>query len=174
MDNEERINALEVALNNEIRERDFYLKNAERTSNPLGREMFNRIARDEIEHYERLKELHEKWKANARWPDTVSLTVNQTNVRDILINTLKKIDRAETCDANDREAVRIAVKFEEKGVIFYKDLAESSGDEREKAFFELLSSIEYEHYLSLRDAEEYFENPAAWFVKVEHPMWDGG
>jgi len=26
----------------------------------------------------------------------------------------------------------------------------------------------------LRDAEEYFENPSAWFTKVEHPMWDGG
>ncbi len=94
------------------------------------------------------------------------LTINQTNVRDILLSKLKKIDTAETCDADDRQAIKVAAEFEEKGVIFYKDLAASSTDEREKAFFELLSSIEYEHYLSLRDAEEYFENPAAWFVKV--------
>ena len=174
MDNEQRLNALEVALNNEIRERDFYLKNAARTKNAPGREMFSRIAQDETEHYERLKKLHEEWKVNARWPETVPLTVNETNVRDILINTLKKIDASEPCDADDLEAIKTAVEFEEKGVIFYKNLAASSSDEREKKFFELLSSIEYEHFLSLRDAEEYFENPSAWFVKVEHPMWDGG
>ncbi len=45
MDNEQRLDALEVALNNEIREREFYLKNAARTNNSLGKEMFDRIAR---------------------------------------------------------------------------------------------------------------------------------
>ena len=174
MGNEERINALEVALNNEVRERDFYLKNAARTSNSVGKAMFARIAEDETEHYERLKRLHEEWAVRGRWPETLPLIINQTNVRNILLNTLKNVDRAEACDANDREAVRIAAEFEEKGVIFYKDLAASSTDERERAFFELLSSIEYEHYLSLRDAQEYFEDPASWFVKTEHPTLDGG
>ena len=174
MGNGERLNALEVALNNETRERDFYLRNAARTNNPVGKAMFERIAEDEAEHYERLKRLHEEWTAQGRWPETVPLTVKQTNVRDILLNTLKGVGKAEASDADDREAVRTAAEFEEKGVVFYKNLAASSTDEREKAFFELLSSIEYEHYLSLRDAEEYFDNPAAWFVKTEHPTLDGG
>jgi rubrerythrin len=34
MNDKERLNALEVALNNEMREREFYLKNAKRTKNP--------------------------------------------------------------------------------------------------------------------------------------------
>ena len=38
----ERLNALEVALNNEMREREFYLKNANRTKNPLGRKCSSR------------------------------------------------------------------------------------------------------------------------------------
>ena len=52
MDDKERLNALEVALNNETREREFYLKNAERTKNPLGKTMFKQIAADELEHYD--------------------------------------------------------------------------------------------------------------------------
>ncbi len=174
MDTLDRLNALEAALNNEIRERDFYLKNAARTTNRPGKAMFTRIAQDELEHYQRLKILHGKLKAENKWPETVPLTLNHTSVRDILVTTLEKIDATEPCDADDREAVRIAIDFEQKGVIFYKDLANLSTDEREKQFFELLSSIEYEHYLSLKDAQEYFENPAGWFVKTEHPMWDGG
>ncbi|MEN6615251.1 MAG: ferritin family protein [Syntrophorhabdus sp.] len=174
MDSQERIDALEVALANETREREFYLKNAERTKDPVGKAMFERIAQDEVEHYERLKELHVQWKLQDKWPDTLPTTLNKTNIREILVDTLKKLDTPQTWDADDREAVRTAAEFEEKGVIFYKGLAAAASDEREKHFFELLSSIEYEHYLSLRDAEEYFENPAAWFVKTEHPMWDGG
>ncbi len=61
MKEQENLNALEVALTNEMREREFYLKNAERTKNPVGKAMFNQIADEELEHYERLKEVHERW-----------------------------------------------------------------------------------------------------------------
>ena len=57
----DRLNALKVALNNEMSERQFYLKNVERTKNPVGKAMFQQIADEELEHYERLKQLHENW-----------------------------------------------------------------------------------------------------------------
>lgn len=174
MEAKERLSALEVALGNEMKERDFYLKNAERTANPLGKAMFERIAEDEQEHYERLQQLSDTWKAEGKWPETVPLTVKNTNIRDILVNTLKGIDRSAKSDAGDLEAIRAAVDFEEKGVRFYKDLAAVSADIREKEFFTLLSMIEYEHYMSLRDAEEYFTDPASWFLQKEHHTLDGG
>jgi len=71
MKEQENLNALKVALANETREREFYLKNAERTKNPVGKAMFNQIANEELEHYERLKEVHERWERNEKWPETV-------------------------------------------------------------------------------------------------------
>ena len=44
MKKEERLNALEVALANETREREFYLKSAERCRNPLGKSMFKQFS----------------------------------------------------------------------------------------------------------------------------------
>ena len=173
MDEKERLSALEVALGNETKERDFYLRNAERTNNPLGKAMFRRIAEDELEHYERLKELHVKWASQDKWPETIPLTVNNTDIRDILVNTLRNIDKSAVTDPGDLEAIRTAVDFEEKGVRLYKDLAAASTDTREKDFFTLLSMIEYEHFRSLRDAEEYFEDPTSWFIKAEHHTLDG-
>jgi rubrerythrin len=58
MKEKDRLNALEVALNNEMREREFYHKHANRTKNPLGKKMFQQIGDEELEHYERLKQLH--------------------------------------------------------------------------------------------------------------------
>ena len=71
----DRIKALEVALNNESTERDFYLKQAARTKNAFGKKMFQTIADDELEHYSRIKELHKTLQEKGEWPETVPLQV---------------------------------------------------------------------------------------------------
>ena len=173
MNEKERLNALEVALNNEMREREFYLKNAKRTKNSLGKRMFQQIGDDELEHYERLKQLHEKWNKQEKWPETVPLRVKDTIVKDILLEFVKKVDKTAKGDSDDLEAVRTALDFEAKGAKFYAELRESVSNPKEKQFFDLLSKMENEHYLSLKDTEEYFIDPASWYQRVEHHTLDG-
>lgn len=98
MDEKERLNALDVALNNEMKERDFYLKNAERTKNTLGKAMFKQIGDDELEHYERLKQLKVEWEKKGVWPETLPLKVNETEIKEILTKFLQKVDQAVTKD----------------------------------------------------------------------------
>jgi rubrerythrin len=173
MDTKERLNALEVALNNEMNERQFYLNNAERTRNPVGKAMFNRIAEDELEHYEMLKKLHAEWKAHNTWPETVPLTVKQTNVKAILQKMLKESKESPESDRDDLAAIQAAAEFESKGVDLYRELADASSDPKEKSFFLLLSGIEREHFLSLKDMEEFIKNPAAWYTDKERHGLDG-
>jgi rubrerythrin len=173
MNEKERLSALEVALNNETREREFYLKNASRTKDSLGKAMFQQIADDELEHYERLKQLHEKWSKQEKWPGTVPLRVKDTVVKDILVDFLKKVDKTAKGDADDLEAVRTAIDFEAKGAKYYAQLRDDVSDPKEKQFFDLLSRIENEHYLSLKDTEEYLVDPTSWYRKKEHHTFDG-
>jgi rubrerythrin len=173
MNEKERLNALEVALNNEMREREFYLKHAHRTKNPLGKKMFQQIGDDELEHYERIKQLHEKWSKKEQWPETVPLKVKDTVVRDILVDFVKKVNEKTKGDSDDLEAVRIALDFEAKGAKFYAEIRDASSDPKEKGFFDLLARMEHEHYLSLKDTEEYFIDPASWYRKMEHHTLDG-
>jgi rubrerythrin len=173
MNEKERLSALEVALNNEMREREFYLKNANRTKNPLGKKMFQQIGDDELEHYERLKQLHQKWSKQEKWPETVPLKVKDTIVKDILLEFVKRVDETNKGDANDLEAVQTALDFEAKGAKFYAELRDSVTNPKEKEFFGLLSKMENEHYLSLKDTEEYFIDPVSWYRKAEHHTLDG-
>ena len=122
MDEKERLNALDVALDNEMKEREFYLKNAERTKNPVGKAMFQQIADEELEHYQRLKELHEKWTAGDKWPETVPLKVKQTVIKDVLKDVLQKVDQHAESDDDDLQAIRTAIDFEAKGVSYYAKL----------------------------------------------------
>ena len=169
---EERLNALEIALKNEMNERNFYLKNAERTSNQLGKAMFLQIAEEEQEHYQRLSELAEHWKKDQKWPETIPLKVKETAVRSVFGMVAKGITKAGG-DDDDLKAVRVAIEFEARGAQLYAELRDKSVDPKEKAFFALLANIEHEHFTSLKDTEEFFINPAAWFQKMESSGLDG-
>lgn len=169
----DRLNALDVALSNEMREHEFYLKNGERTKNPVGKAMFLQIAAEELEHYERLKQLHESWTKDKKWPETVPLKVKETIVKDILKDVVKKAAGAPAGDADDLKALEAAIDFEGQGATYYARLRDDVTDPREKAFFELLANIEHEHYVSLKDTEEYLKDPASWYRKAERSGLDG-
>ena len=168
-----RLNALETALNNEMREHEFYLKNAERTLNPAGEDMFRQIAAEELEHYERLKQLSETWGRQEKWPETVPLKVGETKVSTILKDMVKKASGLPKGDADDLNAIQIAIDFEAKGAEFYARLRDDCTDPAEKAFFNLLADIEHEHYASLRDIEELMTDPVSWYRRKESPGLDG-
>jgi rubrerythrin len=169
----ERLNALKVALDNEMKEHKFYLQNAERTKNAVGKAMFQQIAGEELEHYERLKQLHENWQKDKKWPETVPLKVKDTPVKTLVKDEAKKAPAKAKGDADDLKAVRTAIDFEANGTKYYTKLSDELTDQKEKAFFKLLANIEREHYASLKDTEEYLTDPVSWFRKKESAGLDG-
>ncbi len=171
---QERIEALEVALTNESREKEFYLKNAERTLNPLGKKMFASIASDEDEHYQRILSLHKRLKQEGKWPETVPIEVKGTEVKDVLKKFVEAVDTSAKADQDDLEAVRVAVDFETKGEIFYRQLGNKVDNPMEKKFYELLASMEREHLFSLKDTMEFFQDPEGWYRIKERLHADGG
>jgi rubrerythrin len=170
---EKRLDALNVALTNEMREHEFYLNNARKTANSVGKAMFEQIGAEELEHYERLKQLSESWKKQEKWPATISLKVKDTVVRDVFKEVVKKSATMPAGDADDLKAIRTAIDFEAKGAAFYARLRDEVTDPVEKAFFALLAGIEQEHFASLKDTEEYLTDPAGWYRKTERSGLDG-
>jgi rubrerythrin len=170
---QERIKALETALNNEKREKEFYLKNAQRTSNALGKAMFETIAADEDEHYQRLLELHKTLEKEGKWPETLPLKVKDTQVKDVLKKVVESIDTGSKADTSDIKAVEMAIDFETKGEAFYSKLEKNTNNPQEKQFFALLASMEREHRLSLEETYEFFKDPEGWYRMQEGHTLDG-
>ncbi|MBU2643370.1 ferritin family protein [bacterium] len=169
----EKIKAIEIALNNELRERDFYLKQSEKSADPLGKKMFATIAQEEEEHYEYLKELHQKLQKAGKWPDDISAVIKETNVKQVLDELVDKVHYKSTATADDKEALRIAINFEKSAYQFYTELIKQSDQPNEKALFEQLAALEMEHMTSLEETLLYFEDPADWFAQHEKPTLDG-
>jgi rubrerythrin len=172
-DTKDRLESLAIALNNEARERDFYLKHAERTRHPLGASMFKTIAADEDEHYQRILELHKKLQEAGKWPEDLPLKVKETKVKSVLEKVVADVGTGPRADTDDLEAVKIAIEFETKGEQFYQKLHDSVQDPNEKAFFAMLTSLEREHRLSLEDTLLFFQDPEGWYQMNEKPHLDG-
>jgi len=170
---QERLNTLEVALDNEMREREFYLTHARKSTNPVGKAMFEQIAGEELEHYERLKELHARWSKNEQWPETLPLKVKNTAVKDVLSKMLRQAADTPPGDRGDLEALETAIEFEANGALYYARLRDRVTDPREKSFFNLLADIEHEHFVSLKDTQEYLADPVGWFRIREKGGLDG-
>ncbi len=174
MDSKEHMSALEVALKNEMQEREFYLKHAERSSNPLGKAMFIQIADDELEHYERLKQLRDTLSLKGQWPQSLPLEVKDTRIGDVLKSVLEKAEKIPAGDESDLAALQTAIDFEGRGSAYYAALRDQVSDPKQKVFFDLLAGIEHEHYVSLRDTEQFLTDPASWYRTKERPGLDGG
>lgn len=168
-----RMNALKFALENEQKEREFYLANARRTKNMAGKNMFKQIADEEKEHYEVLKKLNEKWQQQKKWPATVPLKVRKSLAGSILKAMAGKKAARIAGNEDDLKAIRTAIDFEARGVALYTKLEKESTDPKEKAFFNLIASVERDHLLSLRDTEEFLTDPATWYQNAEKPALDG-
>jgi rubrerythrin len=135
--------------------------------------MFKQIADEEKEHYEMLKKLHDKWEKQKKWPATVPLKVKKSLTKNILRALSGK--RAARIEGNDDDlkAIRMAIDFEARGVALYTKLEKQSTEPKEKAFFNLLASVEREHLLSLRDTEQFLTDPASWYQNTEKTLLDG-
>ena len=168
-----RMNALAFALENEEKEREFYLGQARKTKNMAGKNMFKQIADEEKEHHEMLKKLHDKWTEQKKWPATVPLKVKKSLAGTILKSMSGKKSARITGTEDELKAIRTAIDFEARGVALYTKLGSQCTDPKEIAFFNMLAAVEREHLLSLKDTGEFLADPATWYQHVEKSGLDG-
>ena len=168
-----RMSSIELALKNEQTEMEFYLNEAQRSENPLAQAMFTSLAKDEEEHMNRIRTLHEKLTSGGSWPEDVPIKVQDTNVREVLDGLVKKQGSAANHNQDDEQALQRAADFEAQGAKFYSDLAELCDNPMEKNFFSFLSRIEKEHHLSVVDSLAYLRDPQAWMMEHERSGLDG-
>ena len=169
----DRMLSIELALKNESTERSFYLMEANRSKNDLAKSMFLQLAKDEEEHMNRIRELHETLLKDGKWPRDVAINVAGTNIRNVLDNLTSKAVSPTSHDDNDISALKKAIDFEAKGMDLYSKLSKLCDNQMERNFFEFLATIEKEHHHSLVDTLSYLENPEEWMMHHEHAGLDG-
>ncbi|PLX42087.1 MAG: hypothetical protein C0608_03385 [Deltaproteobacteria bacterium] len=144
------IMALEQAIKFESDGRDFYLRAAERVTNPMAKAVFTKLAEDEKSHISRVREIYEELKDNAGWPSEMKMVAAASGVMDVFERETMTLSLSP--DASAKEALEEAAKMEREGVAFYRLRANQATCDAEREFFNRLVDEEVDHLAAIEKA----------------------
>lgn len=173
--NERAVRMLSTALNLEKKGRAFYEEASRTCENPLGREIFQMLMKDELVHMDRIRKIYESLNAGEPWARAWKETrIKNRDLRKLFKEWTTKHGGAAGTAAGDIEALDVGIDLEGKAVAFYQDHLVGAKDKTECAFIECMIEEERYHYKALKDMKLYLIDPDAWFLESEHGAMDGG
>jgi rubrerythrin len=171
---EDRLKALEIAMEREMDAKAFYLDASEKITNAYAQDMFKSFAKEEEKHLEKVKGMYKKLKAAKTWPKLITSIGDVVKTKAVFPKELTELKMAEKDLEVSLELLKLGIAREERSMKFYHELAEQAIDPFEKRFFIALEHEERGHYLTLWDFREYLEDPEGWYSMKEGFRLDGG
>lgn len=140
--------ALKKAIELEERGYAFYSQCAEKTKNSEGKEMFSYLAREEVKHMEKIRELSEGGSIDR------GIVVNIPDMAEVEFDVFeRKVPGGEADEEADAlGALNIGVRAEKNSIKLYSGLVEQCGGGVCRDFFARLVGEEQKH-LSILEAE---------------------
>ena len=161
MEENEGKKILEEAIRFEIDGREFFLKAAEKAKTYFAKMIFQTIADEELDHIRKVKQIYEGYLASKKY-EIPPATSKKSNLQNIFQEAKGQMGQSGPMNADEMEAIRLAIQLEFKGHEFYKRLAEEAKSDFEKAFYQHLAQEESVHFSILRQMEEAVTNPTSF------------
>ncbi len=160
--------AIETAIKMETDAMKFYREAVIKTSHPFGKKLFEGFVVDEFKHLKMLQDIMNNLDLEVETvhPKQDIKTVF-TELKDVMMERI-------SATTGDKEAVKIALDFENEGYRFYEKAAAEAVGYKEKKLFELLTIEEKRHYELLENTHRFLEDTGDWFMWEEHGMLEGG
>ncbi len=168
------LTALEKAMEVERQGEAFYQEAAERVQDLMGRQVFQTLAKDEVEHLRVLQAEYESIKREKTWMPLDEAKVCEPKAPVKLFPNRRDASLMIPATAKDLDALKLAMDFEEKGYHAYAKAGAKTDDPKGKKVFDFLAKQENGHYLFLQKTYDYLTTKGAWyFDDQEFPSFDG-
>ena len=167
------VDALKFAIQMELDGKKYYLQASERGTNPVGKELFAWLAKQEDHHRQTFEEIFKSIANKQGWPTREVKPDKGTKLNTIFVEAIKNAGSNAPAEKTEFESVAGAMDMEIKSRDYYQKQAELATSAVVKGFFTSLAAEEQGHYLGLVDYKEYLTDPAGWFTRTEHHLLDG-
>ncbi len=164
---------VQIAMQMEIDGKEYYQKASQRSSNQLGKSLLEWLAAAEDAHLRKFVEIYEAIRLKYDWPMIILPARKDKELDTIFAGATKRLGATTKALATELDTVRKAMEMENKTYDFYKGRSGAATHDTERNFYEGVAAEERGHHSYLLDYYEYLQDPAAWFVKKEHPSLDG-
>jgi rubrerythrin len=166
MDTKEMEEVLQKSLALEEKGYEWYAEGAKKITNSLGKRMLERLAKDELNHMKRIKDIYESLTNNKM--DEVQIAPPNFAVFEEIFNRMKEhmdeaVDDLTEVGVDDDEIINVALELEAHARFFYEEAAEKASDKTVQEFYELLAKEEKFHQELLQKTNQYLANPSLFF-----------
>ena len=145
MEHKEIAEGLYKAMQAEVDGHNFYRMAAQNTNDPQGKEIFERLAKEEMEHVQFLKAQYKAF-LDSKKPDTavkLPITTALSEKSGIFSDHFKsRLKEAHY----EMSALSIGIQLELSAIQFYKEQSEKVSDPVVKSFYRELADWESRHY----------------------------
>ena len=168
---EAHVEALQVALDTEKKGYRFYKIAAKSSKDPKGKEVFEHLANDEIEHMGVIATMFESLTNNETWMtyEEAVEKYGETPKEKIIFPDVP--DEAQE-GFDDLLALEEALEFEKKAVQFYTDQAGKADAEKARIFYQSLIEIEESHVQIVQAELDSLMGTGIWLgfqeISLEH------
>jgi len=153
--------AIQTAIQMEKDGYAFYQKAAAQTSSDMGRSVFEGIAKDELLHLDIFQKLFEEKVGKSEWDDLVDSSKKYQEIP-IFPKDLKEVEGVKP-DANEIDALRIAMDSEKDAIDYYTEIWENSSDDEIKKIINEIIEQEKKHYFLLEGEFYHLSSTGYWY-----------
>ena len=169
------LEALRMALQNEMDSYEFYVDIQKKYSNPVTKNLFKFLADQEhlhiakIEEFDKELSIHLKDLRTEFQFDTDEVEDKAKTIFDLNVESFhKKIN-----DEDELQPYRIALDVELLGYRYYKNAAEKTTDFNLKKFFTFLMREEQIHHSLIKNTLAYLQDPEHYYAEDEDWLFEG-
>ena len=160
---------LKMALEMEDEGYRTYTEGSKTVKNSLGKRMLEKLAKEELNHIQRIKEVYEALEGKRDWESVTSNQPEGSVTFASIFNRLKadlkqSVDEMGSSGVDDEEVIDTAINLESNAKFFYSESAKKAKDSKVKEFLGKLALEEEGHYNALMNMNNFMTDPANWFA----------
>ena len=153
--------AIKTAIQMEKDGYSFYQKAAAQTSSNMGREIFESIAKDELQHLDVFEKMFKDEVGTSEWNDLVESSKKYADIQ-IFPKDLESIEGKDP-DINEIDALRIAMDSEKEAIDYYSNIRENTDEDVAKKIIDEIIEQEKNHYRILEGEFNHINSTGYWF-----------
>jgi rubrerythrin len=153
--------AIKTAIQMEKDGYSFYTKAAAQTTSDMGRSIFESIANDELIHLNIFEKMFKDIVGKDEWDELVNSSKKYANIN-LFPKDLKEVTGANP-DANEIDALRIAMDGEKEAIEYYTKIRDSLSDDQVKEIINEIIEQEKNHYRIFEGEFNHINTTGYWF-----------
>jgi rubrerythrin len=161
------VDAIKMAIQLEKDGRAFFEEAAQKTENQLGKKMFEKLAKDEIDHLRTFQNIFDTVTEGGDWKELAQKT---PRVGKVPVFEKKEGEEKRHVNPGELDALRKAMNIEKDAIEFFQKATNEADDPLEKKIFSTIQKEEEFHYDMLQAQYDSLSHSGMWYDIGEFQM----